>query len=267
MSKIAEKQQPKTAITVRLNPESVVLGRSLARSIYGSEEKLGVLLEAALTYYSAHQEEEGRANALLKTTEETLFRRFDDQVNQLASAIKSRDNTLVKRFTDLFAIQSYESCLSALMLEDTHYDRQKERYEKLRKTAAQRLKNRFEAAELHQGEVVLELHERLRKSNEERQKLEKEIDSLKKDIAEFGTKTAQRDEKISSLTQDLSEQKKHLLEATRHLEAYAKFLSWYKMQELFIPDYQDKNRKLMSKPSYDEALQAYKEQHPCPIKL
>jgi hypothetical protein len=139
-----EQQTKRETLCFRLQPEVIVLGRSLARSIFGSESKLGLLIEDAIQFYSAHKEDGTKASSLLKTTEDRLIQRITDRFESMNKDIMQRENKMFERIAGLQAVSSFESCLIELMLKDKISDsREKARYEELRSMAAKKMKDRF----------------------------------------------------------------------------------------------------------------------------
>ena len=243
-------------VTVRLNQEVIVLGRSLARSIYGNEDKLGNLIEDAINFMSAHQENEARTNALLQTTEQTLFNRFDNQIESMYKALINRDNKLVERIAGLMAVSSFETTLTELMLKDLYCrdDKTKARYEEIRSLASKKMKDRYEKANLTE---VLELQEKI-------MALEKDIESLKIYESELEITITNLKAKNTDLSQKKSEISKHLTETIEKLKmvieafkAYKELVDWYEKRDKEVPAIQDKNKKLLSRQPYEEALKEF----------
>ena len=146
-----QKQKPKAPVRemvgVRLLPDTINLARSLSKTYHGDEKKMGLLIEDALNFYAAHKEDEGRANALLKTTEDILFKRFTEQVDQMYKQMSRENDRLFQRLGKLSAVSSFETALSELMMKEVFFskdDKTKARYEELRSVAAKKMKDKYE---------------------------------------------------------------------------------------------------------------------------
>lgn len=263
-----EQKEPKEqikreSVSVRLSQDAIILGRSLARALYGAEDKLGLLMEDALNYYSAHREDEARASAILKTTESSLFKRFSDQVEDMYKSFTQRDNKLTERIAGLLAVSSFETALTELMLKDLYCrdEKTRTRYEELRSTAARKMKDRYEKANVTE---VLELQEKVRSLEKEVEEWkgsseawEEEADSIKSQKAELKEKY---DQTVNFLTDANNELKK----AHSVLRAYALLANWYEKRDKEIPEIQEQNKKFLAKQPYEEALQEFDMKYPKP---
>jgi hypothetical protein len=254
-----ERPQNKPSVAVRMSPDVVILGRSLARSLYGSEDKLGQFLEMATQFYAAHQEDEVRAAAILKTTEDILLRRIQDRFASMFKDLTNREDKMVERIAGLIAISSYESCLSELMLKDlygasTNHAR-KERYEELRGTAAKRMKNRMEKvgaeqiAELQQE--VISLRSQLEQEQTARIPIEQKQAAAEENLAE-----------INRLKQELTEQNRQL---KRDIDNKQRLLSWYTRRDIEVPQIQERNKRTFGKQNWEDAAKLFENDYPKPV--
>lgn len=258
-----EQQSKREPITMRLSQDAIVLGRSMARSLHGSEDKIGNLVEEALNFYSAHREDEARASAILKVTEENLFKRFNEQVENMYKAFTQRDSKLTERLAGLMAVSSFETALIESMLKDLYCrdEKTKARYEELRSVSSKKMKDRYEKANVTE---VLELQEKVRL-------LEKEVGEWKESSGawEDETKTLKSEkadlkERYDETVNKLSESKKRYSDVLDVLKEYLKLVQWYEKRDNEIPEIQEKNKKLLSKQPYEEALKEFENKYSKP---
>lgn len=248
------KKPKREPVGARMNEEVLALARNLARDIYGSEEKLGDFLEEAVQFYSAHHTDEGKAAALLKTTEEILFSRI---TNQFESMSRDLQKKIVERIAGLQAVSSFETTLTELMLKDitVRNEKNKARYEELRSTAATRMKDRmYKAGAEHIGELGEEIDE----LKVQVEKLQNELKARDKAISEYAGKL----DTLKNYYNKLDEEKQRL---TKTVESYHNLMLWYKRRDAEAPKLQEQNKGFMGKiPTYEEVNSQYEIQNPRP---
>lgn len=249
-----EEQKPKREpISVRMDTEIIVLARSLARSIYGSEDKLGYFLETAVQFYSSHSEDEARATALLKTTEDILFRRVNDQIENVSKDLQKK---LVERLTTLQAISSYETTLTELMLRDIYIkdSKSKVKYEELRSTAATRMKDRmFKAGQ-----------EQLAELQSENIALQKKVSELENKIKQNNKSANQQKETLKMLGTKIENYEEENTKLNKTINSYRNMVSWYKRRDIEAPNLQKSKKSFMKTPSYEEVNNEYENINPRP---
>lgn len=260
-----QKQKPKAPVRemvgVRLLPDTINLARSLSKTYHGDEKKMGLLIEDALNFYAAHKEDEGRANALLKTTEDILFKRFTEQVDQMYKQMSRENDRLFQRLGKLSAVSSFETALSELMMKEVFFskdDKTKARYEELRSVAAKKMKDKYEGMD---AEEILNLTKKIQDMTQYMEKLEQDLLVV---CAERDTEK----KKADSYAVGIVAHKKKLVAAKEQFEKakrYADYLwqgiSWmYGHQE-------DQNKGILGKrPDINTCWRAYQGEHKNPGK-
>jgi chromosome segregation ATPase len=252
-------------VTVRLLQDTIILGRSLARTLYGSEDKLGNLIDESINYFSAHRENDSRTNALLKTTENILFQRFTEQVETMYKSFTQRDNKLTERIAGLLAVSSFETALAESMLKDLYCrdERTKERYEELRSLSAKKMKDRYEKANV--GEV-LELQQKVRSLEKQLGETNDALSSTNDELEAEKAKNAKLSKQLQNVNTTASEYKTVYEKSIEALKAFDKVVKWYEMRETEIPLIQKKNKTLMKKQDYEEAMKEFDSKNRIPYR-
>lgn len=264
MSEEAPKYEVKVKrepITVRLNQEVILLGRSLARTIHGSEDKLGNLIEDAIKLMSAQQEDEIRAAALLQTTEEILMRRISDRFDSMFKELMKRENKMVERIAGLQAVSAFETCLVELMFKDRLVKSQAEkaRYEELRSLAANKMKDRLTKAG---AEQIAELQEQYEKLIVQYNDL---VDQYNNILSKHKNLTSEA-EKLGQAYKTTLEQKKSLQSQNTALEDYIKdckeLIKWH---DELIEGYVEEQKGFgLNKKNLRQFIEAFMQENPKP---
>lgn len=251
-------------VAVRLSEEVIHLGRSMARTKYGSEVKLGNLIEEAIMNLSANSEDETRATALLQKTEDKLIKRISDLFESIFEDLTKRDNKMVERVAGLHAVSAFETCLVELMLKDRFIksSNDKARYEELRSAAAARMKDRFLKAG---AEQIAELHEQNQALQKRIEDLEALNEELKNVAGQHSISLAKANENIDSLKSKLSAKEREISMLQQTISEYERLVSWYEARDNEVPQIQDQNKTLGSfKQSYKKAALIFEQRRPKP---
>lgn len=268
MSEEAAKYEVKVKrepVAVRLSQDIIHLGRSLARTKYGSEDKLGNLIEEAIKFFSACSEDESRATALLNITEERLLRRISDKFESMSKDLMKRENKMVDRIAGLQAVSAFETCLTELMLKERllKNDQDKARYEELRSAAAAKMKDRLVKAG---AEQVAELQEQ----NQELQRMISELEIRNKEYEstiEKHQKSVQRtNTSIENLNSRLFENDNLINELKEKINNYENLVAWYEIRDRDIPIIQEKNKTLGVKQGFERAKEIFEQQYTKPYR-
>lgn len=157
-------------ITLRLDPQVTALGRKAAKAYFGSEHKLGLLIEHAIQSYQARQLSELEAAGLISATERALMERLEQRFDEMGKRT-------IERIANLIAKESYETTYSSLILEQLLFSSRKDAGQKLgqlHKEAAQRMRRRFDregaeqtASLMDENDALVEKEQELEQKNVE----------------------------------------------------------------------------------------------------
>ncbi len=260
-----QKQKPKAPVRemvgVRLLPDTINLARSLSKTYHGDEKKMGLLIEDALNFYAAHKEDEGRANALLKTTEDILFKRFTEQVDQMYKQMSQENDRLFQRLGKLSAVSSFETALSELMMKEVFFskdDKTKARYEELRSVAAKKMRDKYEGMD---AEEILRLTKQV-------QDLSKYAESLEKDMAALMAERDAEKKKANAYATECVAHKRKLVEAKEQFEKaqrYGEYL-WQGISWMYGHQENENKGILGKRPDINTCWRAYQSEHKNPGK-
>lgn len=254
----------KVPVAIRLPQEIVSLGRSIARTEFGGEDKLGQFIEEAIKFYSANSENETRASALLEVTEERLIRRISDKFESMYQDLVKRENKMVDRIAGLQAVSSFETTLTELMLKDTliKTEQQKTRYEELRGKASSKMKDRLTKAGAEQiaelQEQNLNLEAKIRKQDDEYSSIVSKYNDL---VKKFNDKLAT----IKTLSERNDSKDLEIEKLKVKIHKYNALIQWYEKRDRQIPRIQDENKGTFRKMSYEQALAVFENENPKPI--
>lgn len=253
---MADKAVKREPVTIRMKQDSHILGRSLAKTLFGSEEKLGDLIEETLSFYSAHREDEARASALLQQTEERILRRIGDSFNAIYKDLLNKENKMVERVAGLQAVGAFEVALVELMLKDkmVKTDQEKMRYEELRSKAAARMKDRLVKAG---AEQMAELHE-------QNQALEQKVTELNNQITKAIATIKTQNTEMEQTKAIIQSKSKTLEQLTETIKRQDNLINWYNRRDGSIPDLQEKNKGVFGKMKYEDALSVFEKENPKP---
>jgi hypothetical protein len=132
-------------ISVRIHPETEALARKLANQYFGSEKRIGYVLDEAVNLFHASKVRPAEVESLLSSTEEYLIRNFNNQVRKAT-----------ERVTDMVAKSVYEINLISLMVDKIGHRALpdwKEQLHHLRKEAHQKTKRKVGSDE-YSPEIV-----------------------------------------------------------------------------------------------------------------
>ncbi|MFD1673675.1 hypothetical protein [Alicyclobacillus fodiniaquatilis] len=217
-------QRQKT--TLRLDPAIVGLGRKLAKTDYGSETKLGLLIEQAIRAYHARQLTELEASGLISATERALVERLEKRFDEMSQRT-------VERVGNLIAKSSYETSYSTAIIEDiftgTYSDKRRARneLETLRKEASQRMRKRFDQEEAEQVASLIVEHENVL---EENKALQARVNELAERVNQANVQVKQADAISTELRNRLrAREQEHSEERAQsaQLEAWTRGLMRY----------------------------------------
>lgn len=154
-------------ITARVHHDTEKLGRKLARQYFGSEKKLGLVIDEAINLFHASKTRPAEVESLLSSTEEYIIRNFNEQVKRAT-----------ERVTDMVARSVYEINLISLMVDRIGFRALpdwKEQLALLRKEAHQKTKRKIGSDEYSPELAGL---------IEENERLEQEVKELQKRLSE-----------------------------------------------------------------------------------
>lgn len=229
-------------ITARVHHDTEKLGRKLARQYFGSEKKLGLVLDEAVNLFYASKTRPAEVESLLSSTEEYIIRNFNEQVKRAT-----------ERVTDMVARSVYEINLISLMVDRIGYRALpdwREQLSLLRKEAHQKTKRKIGSDE-YSPEIagLIEENERLEKEIKELQnKLEKAKEYIyqQQEKKESGQREADRrrlEEQYEEIKR-LRREQDQITAWTRGLMTYLKEnYSRVKSNEKLIEEYIQTNPK------------------------
>lgn len=151
---------PRVSVSLRLEPELLLLAKKIAKEEYGSESKKGYVVENAISLYHSQRLQPTEVASILSVTEEKLIDRLDKRFADIGKNI-------IDRIGNLQAKNVYETCLTSLLVEDVHSKAgfNKNHYEQKRKEAAVRMKKRYNKEGLEEVGGVIEENEHLNEVN------------------------------------------------------------------------------------------------------
>ncbi|ONG67273.1 hypothetical protein BKK42_10040 [Bacillus cereus] len=229
--------------SVRLDPEIVSLGRKLAKKDFGSEQKLGLLIENAIRSYHARQVQPVEASSLLSATEQALIDRIEKRIEEMGKQT-------VNRVGNLIAKSSYETAFSTIILEQMYNKTEKNaktNLEHFRNVAAQRMQTRFDK----------ENAERISSLIAENRNLLDRYNSLIEDLKEQKQKTNKNADianRLNTQNNDLTARLNRTLEQKDDIEKWTRGLIKY---------LEANSAGLMKKPA-SKLVEEYSNQHPQP---
>jgi hypothetical protein len=229
--------------SVRLDPEIVSLGRKLAKKDFGSEQKLGLLIENAIRSYHARQVQPVEASSLLSATEQALIDRIEKRVEHMGKQT-------VERIGNLMAKSSFETALNSIILEQMYSKSDKNakaNLEHFRHVAAQRMKTRFDK----------ENAERISSLIAENQNIIDKYNKLLAELKEQQQKTNKAAEianQFNNQNKDLTGRLNHTIEQKDDLEKWTRGLIQY---------LEENSSGLMKKPA-SKLVEEYTNQYPKP---
>lgn len=164
-------------LTTRVDPDMLQLGRKLAKQMYGSEKRIGYVVDDSIRLLHLHQTEPKQAEAYLSNIENVVIRSLEKRLEAIGKrAIEVIDSHLDygnKRNGNLLARMTRESIYTSLAMEELcvrAIPNFKEEVEpKIEKEATQRMKRKLEYEEDREGATYAEENQQLKKKVEELQ--------------------------------------------------------------------------------------------------
>lgn len=185
-------------VWLRLDRQLLLRTRTHATAEYGDESKWREIVEDALTEYFAKRINDIDLTSLLSKTEQALFDRLYDHIEQTFTKMSKRT---VNRVGNLLATTSYDAALTAVMLEDMYREKHSKRYPEARKLAAERMKSRW--AKEGADEIAAMIEEK-KQAEEQADQLRQELERMKKEMK----RKEQQIAGLERLTQQLETQAK-----------------------------------------------------------
>lgn len=240
MSLIQKKAKTREKVWLRLDRELLLKARDMARVDYEDEKKWREIVEDALTEYFAKKVNDVDLAALLSKTEQALFDRL---YNKIEREFDSMTKRTVNRVGNLIAVSSYDTALTAIMVEELFKEKYSSMYYEARKLAAERMKKRWskEGAD----EIQLIISEKKEAENEARQ-LRKQVDQL--------------NEALERAKRMLIEQQQEAKKAKELRSTYGEVIHWTRglLEKL-------ENSSILQSPN--KVLEEYTKKHPKPAVL
>lgn len=232
-------------ITLRLNPQVEALGRKLAKADFGSETKLGVLIEHAIQAYHARQLTELEASGLLSAAERALVERLEKRFDELGKSVVSRVGNLIAK-------SSFETAYSAIILEELFAEgdnRAKIQLEQFRKQAAERLRNRFEIDGADASAALVKENAELSAGNAELSEKLAVMEKERAEIIQAGRHLKQTFEQLQGKYTELQSEVREEREKREGIERWTRGLMTYirenvgrmKTGEQGLTEYVEKN--------------------------
>lgn len=182
-------------LTTRVDPDMLQLGRKLAKQMYGSEKRIGYVIDDSIRLLHLHQTEPKQAEAYLSNIENLVIRNLEKRIEAVGRhAVESMEKHLEranKRIGNLYAREVYDSIKTYLMVEELCYRAMsdfKEVKPKIEKEAAQRMKRKLQFEGEQEGATYAEENAQLR---EEVEKLRRKLEQVK----EYLNKQKQEEER------------------------------------------------------------------------
>jgi hypothetical protein len=225
-------------VWLRLDPDLIARTKEQARTDYMDEKKWREVVETALTEYFAKRVDDVSLASLLSTTEHALF-------DRLYGKIENEFDDMVKRMTNrvggLIATSSYDTALTAILLEDLYKKSHADRYDDARKLAAERMKSRWKREGADEVQNIIA----------EKKAAEDEVRKLRAEIERLEEQEKKYHENLTRSKRVIDEMKEEKQQTTATVSDYQNVISWTKglMEHL-------ENSKLLTnaKTSFDQYL-------------
>lgn len=247
MSLIQKKAKTREKVWLRLDRELLLKARDMARVDYEDEKKWREIVEDALTEYFAKKVNDVDLAALLSKTEEALFDRLYGKIEHEFDDMVKR---IVNRVGNLVAVSSYDTALTAIMVEELYKKTHAHQYNEARKLAAERMKKRWkrEGAD----EVQLMVSEKAEAENEAR-RLRAQVEQLENQVRQYH----QALEKAKRMVLDQQQASK---QAEDMRATYGEVIHWTRglLEKL-------ENASILQSPN--KVLEEYTKKHPKPAVL
>lgn len=205
---------PRELLGARVKPETKQLLRKMAKKHYGDEKKIGYIVDSAVEAFFLNEMQPIEASRILSVTEERLISQITGTVNQMV-------HRTVERVASITAKDTYEINLISLMLEEVFRaaagEGWKDRYNLLRKEAAQRMKGKLsnEGAEI--TAQLADENERLRVKVEELTEKVREAQEYFRDRQKREQALEQQHRTLSDQLKQLKKERETLLNWVREL--------------------------------------------------
>lgn len=248
MSLIQKKAKTREKVWLRLDRDLLLKARDLAQAEYEDEKKWRAVVEDALSEYFTKKINDIDLTALLSKTEQALFDRLYGKIEHEFDDMVKRT---VNRVGNLVAVSSYDTALTAIMVEELFKEKYSSMYYEARKLAAERMKKRWnrEGAD----EVQLMVSEKAEAENEAR-RLRGQVEQLQQQIQ-------QQEQIIEKAKRMLTEQKVEVSKAKDIRDAYGQVVHWTRG----LIEHLENSKSMFTTPN--AALDEYKKKHPKPAVL
>jgi hypothetical protein len=173
-------------VWLRLDRQLLLRTRAHAQAEYGDESKWREIVEDALNEYSVKRIGDTDLTALLSKTEQVLFDRLHDYIEQTFNQMSKKT---INRVGNLIAMTSYDAALSAVMIEDLYKERHSKRYPEARRLAAERMKKRWEKEGADEIAVMIE----------EKKQAEEQADQLRQELERMKQEMKRKEQQIAGL--------------------------------------------------------------------
>lgn len=171
-------------LTTRIDPDTMQIGRDLAKDMYGSDKRIGYVVDDAIRLLYTHQTDPKKAEVYLSNIENLVIRNLEKRIEAVGRhAVESMEKHLEranKRIGNLYAREVYDSIKTYLMVEELCHRAMtdfKEVKPKIEKEAAQRMKRKLQFEDEQEGATYAEENAQLR---EEVEKLRSKLEQAKK---------------------------------------------------------------------------------------
>lgn len=199
-------------LTARVDPDMLQLGRKLAKQMYGSEKRIGYVIDDSIRLLHLHQTDPKQAEAYLSNIESVVIRSLEKRLEAIGKrAIQVIDSHLDygnKRNGNLLARMTRESIYTSLAMEELcvrAIPNFKEIEPRIEKEATQRMKRKLEYEGEKEGATYAEENQQLKKKVEE---LQIKLDHMEKYIQQQHKEREQWEVNRSRLDQQVEENKR-----------------------------------------------------------
>lgn len=230
--------------SLRLRADLINKAREVAKEKLGRADRWREIVEEAMTQYFTVELRETDISVLLSKTEQALFDRLYDKIEREFTDMTKRT---VNRVGNLVAVSSYDTALTAIMVEELFKKNHASMYGEARKLAAQRMKKRWskEGAD----EVQIMVSEKAEAENESR-RLRAQVEQLENQVRQYH----QALEKAKRMVLDQQQASK---QAEDMRATYGEVIHWTRglLEHL-------ERASMLTSPN--KALEEYKKKHPRP---
>lgn len=215
----------------RVDPDNLRLARDLAKKMYGSEKRLGYVMDDAIRLLHTHETNPKEAQAYLSNIENQVLRSLEKRIESVGERATQGIEKQIKQATDrtanLIARIAYETALTSLMQEEIcirAISNFKEIEPQLRKEASQRMKGKFtREGEIEAGTVA-----------EENERLREEIKEYKEMISRAKEVLTKQKEELKTYEDQGKELREQLEEYQRQERENEYLVNWMQGLEVYL---------------------------------